>query len=75
VYYRPGILLQTRFGQCFIWDETQSKTLGHFKVGEIAIGIGYSGSGRWYIRVLAPGGIVGTVLDTEVTIVPKSREP
>ena len=66
MYYKPGILLQTRFGQCSIRDETQSKTLGHFKVGE---------SGRWYIRVLAPGGIVGTVLDTEVTIVPKSREP
>ena len=73
MYYRPGILLQTRFGPCFLWDETQDKTLGHFKVGEIVIGMGYSG--RWYIRVLAPGGIVGTVLDTEVTIVPKSREP
>ena len=73
MYYKPGILLQTRFGQCFIWDESQSKTLGKLKVGEIAIGMGYDGV--YYIRVLAPGGIVGTVLDTEVTIVPKSREP
>ena len=73
MYYKPGILLQTRFGQCFIWDETQSKTLRKLKVGEIAIGMGYDGV--YYIRVLAPGGIVGTVLDTEVTLVPRARVP
>lgn len=72
-YHKPGILLHTRYGQCFIWDETQRTTLGHLKRDDIAIGMGYIG--KYYIRVLTPGGILGSVLDTEVTIVPKSREP
>ena len=41
------------------------ETIGHFHKGQVAIGLGYDG--RYYIRVLAPGGIVGTVSDSEVT--------
>lgn len=72
-YLKPGILLHTRFGQCFIWDETQNKTLGKLKEDDVAIGMGYIGN--YYVRVLAPGGIVGRVLGTEVTMVPRSRIP
>jgi hypothetical protein len=50
-YYQPGIFLKARYG--------------HLHKGQVAIGMGYDGA--YYIRVLAPGGIVGTVLDSEVT--------
>ena len=72
-YYKPGILLHTLYGQCPIWNETQRDTLGHLKRDDIAIGMGYIG--KYYIRVLTPGGILGSVLDTEVTLVPGSRIP
>lgn len=64
-YYQPGIFLKVRYGTCFIWDEGQVETIGHLHKGQVAIGMGYDGA--YYIRVLAPGGIVGTVHDSEVT--------
>ena len=72
-YYKPGILLRPRGRSSFIWDEDEKITIGQFKQGEVAIGLGYSG--KYRIRILAPGGFLGTVRDIQVTLVEGAWEP